>query len=131
MFVNLSNHPSTKWTKEQIDEAIKLCPEVKFNGIVDIQFPEIDPAGNEEYIDNLSNEYLKKILELKDSIKNEDEDIIVHVMGEQTFCFSLISKLIKRRILCVASTTKRVATEEDGVKTSIFKFCKFRFYLNE
>ena len=108
MFVNLSNHPSTKWTKEQIDEAIRLCPEVEFEGIVDIQFPEIDPAGNEEYIDNLSNEYLKKILELKASIKNEDEDIIVHVMGEQTFCFSLISKLIKRRILCVASTTKNV-----------------------
>jgi len=124
MLLNLTNHPSEKWTDEQKNVAKQM-----FGGIIDMQFPDIDPTGNEEYISNLTNEYLKKILSIKNSLPN-NEELVVHIMGEQTFCFSLINKLLENDILCVASTTQRIAVEKDGIKTSVFKFCKFRYYIN-
>jgi len=96
-----------------------------YNRIINIPFPSVDPNGDEEYIENLSNQYLYRILIIK---KCTSETVVVHVMGEQTFCFALIKKLQSKNIKCVASTTQRIAEEKDGVKTSIFKFCSFREY---
>ena len=40
IFINLSNHDSSKWSVKQIEEALKLSE----NGlIIDIPFPNIDP----------------------------------------------------------------------------------------
>ena len=52
----------------------------------------------------------------------------VHVMGEMTFCFALVARLKAAGVKCVASTTRRDATEADGVKTSRFCFVRFREY---
>jgi len=118
--INLSNHPSVNWPQEQKLKAIELYQE-----IIDIPFPSIDP-GDEEYIDRLSDEYLKKILDIKK--ENSIDLITCHVMGEQTFCHNIVNKLSQYSILSVASTTERIVEEENGVKKSIFKFVRFRRY---
>jgi len=120
MLINLTNHPSAGWSQEQKLKAIELYQE-----IIDMPFPDVDPNGDEEYIENLTNEYLNKVLEIKNRTSKK---LVVHLMGELTFCFALIVKLKANRIKCIASTTKRIVEEKDGIKTSIFKFCKFREY---
>ena len=113
MLLNLSNHPSSNWTPEQISAA--------GGDVVDMSFPQIDPMGDEAYIEGLANEYLQQILKMKDVSA-------VHIMGEMNFTFSLVNKLKANGILCVASTTERHKVEEKGVSISKFVFVRFREY---
>ncbi|MFW5892355.1 MAG: CRISPR-associated protein [Bacteroidota bacterium] len=125
MLINLTNHPSKNWPPRQIKEAVQ-----HYGTIADIAFPQIDPQGNEAYIEHIANEYLKKTLDLlRKDIKNTNN--AVHIMGELTLCFALVALLQKRNITCLASTSKRVAKENDkGEKVSVFSFVKFRQYPN-
>lgn len=121
MLINLSNHPSNNWSEKQIAEAKKL-----FGEIVDIPFPQINPAEDENYINSITDEYL---LICKEKLKNTvKENSAVHLMGEFNFTFLLACKLLKAGIKCVSSTTERNAIEKDGVKVSEFKFVRFREY---
>ncbi len=120
MFLNLSNHPSALWSAEQTEAAWRLGGE-----IIDLPFPQVDPDGDETHIAALADEYCQRVSALA-----EGKNITVHLMGEMTFTFALLLRLHAKGIPCVASTTKRVTVEKDGVKTSIFKFVKFRHYLN-
>lgn len=113
MFVNLSNHPSSNWTPEQISAA--------GGNVVDLPFPQVLPDGDEAYIENLADEYLQRILEMKDVSA-------VHLMGEMNFTFSLVNKLKAKGVRCVASTTTRETVEENGVKVSRFNFVRYRDY---
>lgn len=113
MFLNLSNHPSANWSEKQLAAS--------GGNVVDMPFPQVDPDGDEAYIENLANEYLQKILEMKDVSA-------VHLMGEMNFTFALANMLKSRGIVCVASTTKRDTVEENDVKVSIFNFVRFRRY---
>lgn len=50
-------------------------------------------------------------------------------MGEMTFTYALVKRLKEAGIRCVASTTKRICTENaDGSRTSQFNFVRFRDY---
>ena len=118
MFLNLSNHPSAKWSAEQTEAAKQLYGE-----IVDLPFPVVDSAGDEAYIAALADEYCSKVIEYA-----KVQPVTVHLMGEMTFTFALLQRLQAQEITCVASTTERETMEENGVKTSIFKFVKFRKY---
>ena len=119
MFINLSNHPSANWSAEQRNTA-----ELLYGEIFDLPFPVVDPAGDEEYISSLADEYCRKILDLSDGMP-----VTVHLMGEMTLTFALIQRLQAVGILCVASTTERVTNETpDGHKESFFKFIQFRKY---
>lgn len=119
MFINLSNHPSANWSAEQKDTAEKLYGE-----IIDLPFPVVDPAGDEEYIASLADDYCRIILDLSDGMP-----VTVHLMGEMTLTFALIQRLLAEDIPCVASTTERVTNETpDGRKESFFKFIQFRKY---
>lgn len=121
MLINLSNHPSANWPEEQKLKALELYQE-----IVDIPFPEVDPNGEEEYIENLAGEYLNKILEIKN---RTSETVVVHLMGELTFSFALLVKLKANGVRCVASTTQRVVMDEgNGRVTKLFRFVRFREY---
>ena len=54
IFINLSNHDSSKWSVKQIEEALKLSE----NGpIIDIPFPNIDPELTSDEITKLSCKY--------------------------------------------------------------------------
>lgn len=119
MLINLTNHPSSRWSDKQ-----KAAAEV-YGEIVDMPFPVIDEAGDEKYIATLADEYLNKIVNLSDT-----QSVVVHLMGEQTFSYALIKRLRERGITCVASTTKRIVKEEVPGKKSevIFQFERFRAY---
>lgn len=118
MLINLSNHPSSKWSDKQ-----KGLAEFLFGEIVDMQFPNIDPHANEEEVQLLADKYFGELLTI---INNPDD--VVHIMGEQTFCYYLINKLRDFGIKCLASTTERIVEERDGQKISRFEFARFRYY---
>lgn len=118
MFLNISNHPSSNWSAEQIEAAWQLSGE-----IVDLPFPVVDPAGDETYIAELADDLCTKVIEIN------GQNAVVHLMGEMTLTFALVQRLSIQGITCVAATTQREIMEyPDGRKESIFKFVKFRKY---
>ena len=118
LFVNLSNHHSSSWGKNQVVEA------EKYGGIVDLDFPCIDPLATSHEIGLLAVDYMDKIVEL---LKGDTG--VIHIMGESNFCFALITLLIKEGIDCLASTTHRnVINLPSGEKVVQFEFCQFRKY---
>jgi len=119
MLINLSNHPSSLWSKTQIKTA------KQYGEIVDLPFPQVDPSGDESYIETLAVECCQKVLDLANY-----NFVTVHLMGEMTLTMALVKKLQAFGITCVASTTERVTCIlSDGRKESVFKFVRFRNYL--
>lgn len=126
MFINISNHPSSKWGIEQIEAAKKLG-----GNIIDIPFPNVSPNATKSEIFRLVDEIGCIVLEKTKELSNVID--YVHVMGEQGFVFSFVNyihlfKNIFNNIICVHSTTERIVEEKDGQKVSTFKFVQFREY---
>lgn len=118
MLINLSNHPVSNWSSEQLKSASK------YGDIIDIPFPIIDPSGDEEYIAKLVEDYIGKI----EQYPNKD-DIIIHLMGEMTFTFAIVVRLQDLGYKCIASTTKRDVKEITSLKKEVsFGFVRFRKY---
>ena len=116
--INLSNHPSQYWSKEQINAA------AIYGDIMDMPFPIISPDARDEDIKKMANEYVNRILELE-----EQKHLTVHIMGEMTFTYMVVSQLKAMGIECIASTTNRNTQDLlDGRKISDFKFIRFRRY---
>lgn len=119
MLINLSNHPSAKWSEAQADAASQFGP------CIDLPFPLIDPGAGTDEIKSLAAEYLGKILE----IGAGSDSVTVHLMGEMTFTCALAGLLRQKGIRCVASTTVRETTDlGNGQKESVFRFVRFRDY---
>ncbi len=119
VFINLSNHPSSKWGEKERNAARE------YGDIMDIPFPEIDPEASAEKISDLAEIYLKKIIEV-------DEPVVM-IQGEFTFSYALIRRIREKGITAVAGCTKRKVEERvmpDGtaVKNSVFEFVGFREY---
>lgn len=121
MLLNLSNHPLSSWTENQISYAEKY-----YGKVVDLEFPQIPPDADEDLITALANDYKEICLDILSSSK--DITNAVHIMGELTFCFALVNELKKINIKCVASTTDRNSYELNGMKVSNFNFVRFREY---
>lgn len=124
MFINLSNHPSEKWSDKQLEEA------KKYGDVVDMQFPQISTELRSADIDALVFEYYLKIKELRrDEVK---KPFVVMVQGEFVFTYRLVSALKNEEIMAVAARTERVVKEivEDGIpkKVSEFNFAGFMEY---
>ena len=118
IFINLSNHPSSQWEEKQINAALQ------FGEIIDLQFPQVEPNDNNQQIDLLADEYVLKIENMA-----KGAFVTVHIMGELTFVYAIVSKLKQSGIECYASTSERnVVENNNGLKTSIFKFVNFRRY---
>jgi predicted RNA-binding Zn-ribbon protein involved in translation (DUF1610 family) len=136
IFVNLSNHPSEKWADEQREKALELVSDDEYEGaIIDIAFPSVPPEGGYETIEGLAKQTLEKIkttlLPAAEAVL-EDEmrpTPVIHLMGEQGFCFTLTQMLLDLGLRVVHSTTRReVVEKEDGTKESRFSFVRFRPY---
>lgn len=118
LLINLSNHPSAGWGARQ-REAAEMYGEIE-----DMGFPAIPPEAGEREITDLAEEYVARIEE-----RAETRDVTVHIMGEMTFCYAVITRLQPLGIPCIASTTRRQVTETaDGVKEVRFDFETFRKY---
>lgn len=117
MFINLTNHPSAGWSDEQFNAARQ------YGEIVDISFPIIEPTFTKEDVMSLVRKCIDFIMGIKDG------DIVVHVMGEMTFTYNIVTALKGLGIICLASTTERITVIiPDGKKISEFKFVQFREY---
>lgn len=117
LFLNLSNHPSSAWSNEQLEAARQ------YGEVEDMEFPAIGPDAGENAIEAQAEQYEKRIMTLA-----KDKRLTVHIMGEMTFTFCLVERLKRKGIDCVASTTNRQVEERDGQKVSTFKFVRFRSY---
>lgn len=118
MLINLTNHPSSQW-----DEA-QLVAAREYGEVIDMPFPAVDEQGDEEYIAALSDEYMDKVMKYA-----AHHTITVHLMGELTFCYALLDRLRQQGITVVASTSKRIVTDEaEGKKIVTFCFERFRRY---
>ena len=119
MFVNVSNHPSSLWLKNQRKNAME------YGEIVDVAFPAIYKEYNSSKYDELVEEYLEKILILQPEA--------VMVQGEFIFTYRLVKELKERSIKVLSSRSERVSKEfkdENDVihKHSIFEFVGFQEY---
>lgn len=112
MLINLSNHPSESWTKEQKEAALKTFGEVS-----DLPFPKVDPTATTEQVAALANDIVEELLRNYGNI----DSIACHIMGEQCLCYALINLLQACSIRCYASTR-----ENDS--ESVFRFVAFREY---
>ncbi len=118
MLVNFSNHSSLYWDKTQREAAWE------YGEIVDMPFPQITPNAPNEELQMLAQEYVQRIMSFAKS-----QIVTVHIMGEMTFTFIVVSRLKEKGIKCIASTTERKATyNSDGTKLSEFSFVQFREY---
>ena len=122
MFINFSNHPSQIWSREQTDAASG------YGAIADVPFPAVPPDASEEEIQGMAEQSCVQIVSVIEGVKG-GEPCAVHIMGEMTLTYAIVSRLLKRGVCCMASTTTReVATDTDGNKISVFRFVRFRQY---
>ena len=116
MLVNFSNHPFRYWGERQREAS--RC----YGDVMDLPFPTVAPNSNNSQLQSLAQEWVHKISALGDK-----HNMTVHIMGEMTFTFMVVSKLKELGIKCIASTTERKTTyNDDGTKVSEFQFVKFR-----
>ena len=118
-FINHTNHPSAKWSAEQISAA-KIYGEIK-----DFPFPIINPRASTKEVEELVQANLKKILEL--------EPCAVLCQGEFNYTFAMVEKLKGLEKKVFAATSKRISTVENlsddsSRQISTFRFVKFREY---
>lgn len=121
-FINITNHYSVTWSKEQQEAAKEYGEE-----IIDHGFPGIPPRASS---DSLSNEATTLVNFTIDKFGN---DIVALVQGEMTMTYKIVNEFKRHGITCVAATSEREVvktTQSDGKtnKTSVFKFVAFREY---
>jgi hypothetical protein len=121
MLINLTNHPFEKWDIKQKETALS-----QFGIVEDIPFPEIDPLANTKKVEELAKKYISMC-----SVKMTnviDSNSAVHISGEPCFLFQFVTQAKINNLTCVCSTTRRIVTEENNIKKSVFKFERFRNY---
>ena len=119
MLINLSNHPSDKWSEAQTAAANE-----QFGEIVDLPFPQIAPDATKADITKIAQDYLARVQQI-----GQPNDTAIHIMGEMTLTYQLVALLKDAGYRCYASTTVReVYEQEPGKKTVIFQFVNFREY---
>lgn len=119
-FINLTNHPSTKWGADQLAAARQ------YGNIVDLPFPAVDPEASSDAIKTLADVCIAKVMEY--------DNPVVLVQGEFTLVFAIVSRLKEMGIKAMAACAAREVVEhnsEDGTTTKsvVFRFCRFREYI--
>lgn len=120
ILINLSNHPYEKWGDTQKEAA------GVYGKCIDMPFPDINADDDKERVQELANEYIGKIKAMM-----HNHHVTVHIMGEMTFTYFVVSALNKYNIQCIASTTTRDVVETgNNQKLVKFNFARFRKYNN-
>lgn len=119
LFVNISNHPSDLWCREQKDAALALCA-----ALSDLPFPAVPPEATKAHVAAMASDVAGRLRSLAAGRR-----VVAHVMGEMSLTFALVSLLKAEGVTCVASSTERaVEVLPDGRKASSFRFVLFREY---
>ncbi len=120
VFINYTNHPSSFWSKEQLQAA------EKYGDVIDITFPAVSPQANEMEIHDLITEQIEKLLTFNPAA--------VLCQGEFTLAFGIVSGLKKKGIKVLAACSSRQvlesidAIDDQKQKMISFKFVRFREY---
>jgi hypothetical protein len=124
MLINLSNHPSPKWGSKQKNTAQSL-----YGNIIDVEFPAIDPLATTADVKTIADAFFLKVTEMLNPHSGRNKPNAVHVQGEFTFVYHIVSLLKASGIVCLASTSKRIVKENaEGEKVVSFRFVSFREY---
>ncbi|MBR3358657.1 MAG: toll/interleukin-1 receptor domain-containing protein [Solobacterium sp.] len=121
VFVNCTNHPSQKWSREQYSAAAEM------GRVVDVAFPNVDPYATAEDVQKLADETVQKIL--------QERPAAVLCQGEFTLTYAIAAKLHEAGIDTYAACSERNVIEEtdeqgNTVKKTIFAFAGFRKYIS-
>jgi len=115
MLLNLTNHPSPRWSEKQTDTANET-----YGAIQDLPFPNIPSGATTEEVDALAGEYLQKVIAAAPAA--------VLLQGEFTFVYALTTRLQAQGVPVVVGTSERNVEERDGKKIVQFDFVQFRAY---
>ncbi len=118
MFINLSNHCSSRWEENQLSAARQ------YGSIKDIPFPSVPPRWTEAEVASLAAQYYRQCKEYATTT----EEVVFHIAGEPVFCFFLIQQLLEDGFKVLASTTERIVRENEKEKIVRFEFVCFREY---
>lgn len=118
-FINLSNHPSQTWGKEQTAAALR------YGKIVDYPFPDVNPYASAEDVEALAEQVTGEIMKLS--------PVAVMCQGEFSLTYALVRMFRERGICVLSACSERHVLEDtmpDGknLRTSIFEFVQFREY---
>jgi len=133
-FLNISNHPSSKWGDKQKSAALEIADE-----IIDLPFPNIEPDWETVRYSHISTlKHLIDTFERRDSANSlpsnfaysyHSSNTIVMIQGEMCYTHFLVNSLQKEGYTVLCATTERNTVENaDGTKTVKFEFCRFRNY---
>ncbi len=117
-FINISNHPSSQWTDEQILAASE------YGQIIDIPFPQITPGITSQEMDMLVDNTINTIQSLHPAA--------ILVQGEYIFTYRLVRNLKLRNFHVYAAQSVRDVVEihkPDGTYKDVhFHFSGFMEY---
>lgn len=121
MLINFSNHPSNKWSADQVDAALS-----EYASIMDIPFPAVKADASSEDVFKIAEQYERQIEIMHPSA--------VLCQGEFSLAFAVAGLLIAKgiKVICACSERDVVETlDENGEtqKVSTFKFVSFREYI--
>ncbi|MDR1690070.1 MAG: hypothetical protein LBS21_15920 [Clostridiales bacterium] len=122
MFINFTNHLSAKWSQAQLKAA------EEYGEILDFPFPNVNPNGNEQYIEELAEEFAEKII--------AHNPAAVLCQGEMTLSFAVTKILTEKyNVKVLAACSERIVSEEIGlngetVRKIEFGFVRFRRYFS-
>ena len=126
VFINFSNHQTSKWSIEQKNAAYALADT---DHVVDMKFPKVPTDADSDEIERLAFEYVATMRELIG-----DEEGYVMVQGEASLSCAVVQMLnnpANYKITPVCATTERIAKEmPDGSINRKFEFVRFREYCN-
>lgn len=119
MFINFSNHPSSKWSESQ-----KRAAQI-WGAIVDYPFPQVAPESDENEIQSMAEKVVKDMMQKKPDA--------VMCQGEFTLSYAVVKRLREKKIQVFSACSERRVKEEilsDGTirKVSEFEFVRFRRY---
>ena len=131
IFVNISNHPSSKWSKEQLDAAHRM------GEIVDILFPNIPASASKEDVKKIACDVVSAAYHV-DGFDVEDSNFVL-VQGEMSATYEMVQRFATLNYMTgmtfipvVACSERNVIEKQldDGTtkKEVVFKFVKFREY---
>ncbi len=119
IFVNFSNHPSARWSPEQLSAA------EAFGRVVDETFPAVPANLDERGVALLADEAVLRIMTHRPTA--------VLCQGEFTLAFAVVERLKAQGVTVLAASSDRVIEVEDDEnggtrKVSVFRFTRFRKY---
>ncbi len=117
--INLSNHPSEKWTEAQRDALLAYAAEQGISDapIRDFPFPSVDPEADSSQVWAMAQDLWNEI--------DAMDGVLVHCMGETSVLVAFCRQAGKTPVVC-STTAREVVDLPDGRKESRFSFRRIR-----